>query len=166
MTYQPDHPRAVTLLDAAEQVFYTHGDLGLTVRHVAAQAGSTSQAIYTYLTNRAGLVDAMYRRAVAGIAGLLDGLDGAGWDLCDRYHEVMLARPAWWVMLAHRRIPTGVDLEPVDALRARFAAIVPVELGVVLDGLVLAELAGTLTAEQVADVRVALLAYTARQGVA
>lgn len=54
------------LLDAAESIFATEGQSGLTNRHISAEAGTTTQAIYTYFGSREALLDAMYRRAIDG----------------------------------------------------------------------------------------------------
>ena len=123
------------LLDAAERVYYRNGDLGLTVRRLAAEAATTSQTIYTYFGSRDAVVDGMYERALADLDLMLtpvgpeDGSTPAGpnrsfADVAHTYREYCLRRPAHFLMLLTARGPEGTDSARMHDLRDRLVSIV------------------------------------------
>ena len=116
------------LLDAAERVYCSHGNLGLTVRRLAAEGDTTSQTIYTYFGSRDAVIVAMYDRSMAGAQRLLDQLGenlrsaAGGEDPRARlvstalaYRAYCLENPAHFKMLAEGKGPEGT--EPDEALR-------------------------------------------------
>lgn len=116
------------LLDAAERVYCSHGNLGLTVRRLAAEGDTTSQTIYTYFGSRDAVIVAMYDRSMAGAQRLLDQLGenlrsaAGGEDPRARlvstalaYRTYCLENPAHYKMLAEGKGPEGT--EPDEALR-------------------------------------------------
>lgn len=59
------------LLDAAEDLYASDGPAGLTNRRIGEQAGTTTQAIYTYFGSRDALLEAMFRRAIEGVEEII-----------------------------------------------------------------------------------------------
>jgi len=62
------------LLDAAEEIIAETGMHGLTIRSLAAQAGMTTQPIYSYFGDKASIVEAVFERAVSTLTKDLDEL--------------------------------------------------------------------------------------------
>ncbi|MDH3679668.1 MAG: TetR/AcrR family transcriptional regulator [Acidimicrobiia bacterium] len=124
------------LLDAAERVYYRDGDLGLTVRRLAAEASTTSQTIYTYFGSRDAVIEAMYERALADVDRLLDALEraiGAGRtvegahvivELASRYRRYCLDKPAQFRMLVTASGPDGTDPTKIAGRRRRLLGLV------------------------------------------
>lgn len=129
------------LLDAAERVYHRHGDLGLTVRRLAAEAEATSQTIYTYFGSRDAVIDGMYVRITAEVGGMLetieDGLaadvDGSPVDALARaatvYRRYCVSYPARFAMLSGGHGPRGWDPTPMSELRQRLIAMIGRSVG-------------------------------------
>lgn len=168
------------LLDAAERVYCEYGNLGLTVRRLAAEGDTTSQTIYTYFGSRDAVIVAMYERIVAGLEQLLGPLreqldapngDAAAQlvDVAQAYRRHCLEYPAHFKMLAEGRGPEDTDPGEIMALqgqlvelvgRAQTAAGVEVQVDggfgarqaiAQLQGLIKAELDGFLDGEAAGD---------------
>lgn len=126
------------LLDAAERVYHRHGDLGLTVRRLAAEADATSQTIYTYFGSRDAVIDGMYDRITSEVTRLLEVLQGqlvVGGDdgraavsaltaAAVTYRRYCVAHPARFSMLSGGHGPEGWDPTPMVELRARLVAMI------------------------------------------
>lgn len=121
------------LLDAAERVYYRSGDLGLTVRRLAAEAETTSQTIYTYFGSRDAVVDGMYERALTDLdrllvnAGSADGSSSSApsfGEVAHTYREYCLRRPAHFQMLLTAKGPEGTDSAHMHDLRDRLVNMV------------------------------------------
>ena len=96
------NPKAEGLLDAVERTWLKDGDLGLTVRRLAVEANTTTQAIYTYYGSIAALLDATYTRAERHITtAAQQATTPQAWaDYAGRY-------PAHWWMVLNGHGPTG-----------------------------------------------------------
>jgi AcrR family transcriptional regulator len=124
------------LLDAAERVYCQHGNLGLTVRRLAAEGDTTSQTIYTYFGSRDAVIVAMHDRAVADLERLLHSLgeqlrSSGGGDPQARllgvtlaYRAYCLEHPAHYKMLAEGLAPEDGDPAAVRALQAQLIDLV------------------------------------------
>ncbi len=168
------------LLDAAERVYCQHGNLGLTVRRLAAEGDTTSQTIYTYFGSRDAVIVAMHDRAVADLERLLhslaEQLKSSSGDpqarllgVTQAYRTYCLEHPAHFKMLAEGLAPEDGDPSAVRALQAQLidlveqaqlaAGIMPRgmnDLGArqsiaMLHGLIQAELDGFLKADDASD---------------
>lgn len=118
------------LLDAAERVYCQHGNLGLTVRRLAAEGDTTSQTIYTYFGSRDAVIVAMYDRAVADLERLLrplgEQLRSAGEDPRTRLVEIALTyrrycldHPAHYKMLSEGIGPEDTDAGTIRKLQGQ-----------------------------------------------
>lgn len=116
-------------------MYYDSGDLGLTVRRLAADAETTSQTIYTYFGSRNATIDAMYDRAVEALEALLGSLAArlgragddptVAWsDIARFYRQHCLAHPAHFKMLQSGRGPEGTDSARVETLQAKIIDVV------------------------------------------
>jgi AcrR family transcriptional regulator len=124
------------LLDAAERVYCQNGNLGLTVRRLAAEADTTSQTIYTYFGSRDAVIVSMYERAVADLERLLrplgDELRAASaehpqarlMDIALAYRRYCLEHPAHFKMLAEGVGPEGTDPAAIIRLQAQLVDLV------------------------------------------
>jgi len=124
------------LLDAAERVYCQHGNLGLTVRRLAAEGDTTSQTIYTYFGSRDAVIVAMHDRAVADLERLLQGLgdqlrsSGEGdpqarlLNVTMAYRSYCLEHPAHFKMLAEGLAPEEGDPAAVRGLQAQLVDLV------------------------------------------
>ena len=125
------------LLDAAERVYCSHGNLGLTVRRLAAEGDTTSQTIYTYFGGRDAVIVAMYDRSMAGARQLLESLADnlrsatGGEDPRARlvstaldYRAYCLENPAHFKMLAEGKGPEGTEPEEARRLQSQLVDIV------------------------------------------
>lgn len=88
------------VLDAARRAFSGQGYSGATMRGIAAEAGLTAMALYTYAPSKAALFEAVwedgiediyvdYEQVVAGRGSLVEEVDA----LLDRSRELLLERP-------------------------------------------------------------------------
>jgi AcrR family transcriptional regulator len=167
------------LLDAAERVYCEFGNLGLTVRRLAAEGDTTSQTIYTYFGSRDAVIVAMYDRILADLDEMLTRLGGqlggAGdakvrlVDTAVAYLSYCAENPARFKMLAEGKGPEGTEPEPVRARQRQLVSLVEgavAAAGVPLDGwngngvraalallhgLVQAELNGFVNADDASD---------------
>ncbi len=126
------------LLDAAELVYFADGDLGLTVRRLAAAASTTSQTIYTYFGSRDSVIDSMYARVLDDLDALLDSLEraaasatAAGGAQASPVAEMMLvyrrhalAKPAQFWMLATGISPEGTDRSEIASRRGQIIELI------------------------------------------
>jgi AcrR family transcriptional regulator len=126
------------LLDAAERVYHRHGDLGLTVRRLAAEAEATSQTIYTYFGSRDAVIDGMYDRITGDVSSLLETMESqlvTGGDDLDTavsaltraaatYRRYCVRHPARFDMLSGGHGPQGWDPLPMADLRRRLVAMI------------------------------------------
>lgn len=88
------HPKVVVLLDAVEEVWLTQGDLALTIRRLGTEAGTTTQAVYSYFGSMNALYNAAYTRAEHDIATTADTANSLA--ECVHYaHQ----HPARWHMI-------------------------------------------------------------------
>lgn len=146
------------LLDAAERVFFRDGDLGLTVRRLAAEGSTTSQTIYTYFGSRDAVVDGLYARTLADLDDLLTVCEervghGDVADVVAPYRAHATERPGQFRMMAEGRGPVGTDpaglidrrRRLVDLLAKDGNLVVPAEVALAaVDGFIGAELHETL----------------------
>ena len=118
------------LLDAAERVYCQHGNLGLTVRRLAAEGDTTSQTIYTYFGSRDAVIVAMYDRAVADLERLLrplgEQLRSAGdeprarlVEIASTYRRYCLDHPAHYKMLSEGIGPEDTDSGTIRKLQGQ-----------------------------------------------
>lgn len=126
------------LLDAAERVYFADGDLGLTVRRLAAAASTTSQTIYTYFGSRDSVIDSMYFRVLDELDALLVSLERAAvaasaagsaqtspvTEMMMVYRRHALAKPAQFWMLATGISPEGTDQVEIAARRGRIVDLI------------------------------------------
>ena len=123
------------LLDASERIFFTRGELALTVRQIAVEAEATSQSVYTYFGSRGAMVGAMYDRAVASMERLFrpvaEQLRSAGddrryllHDLVWTYRRYCVHHPAHFLMLVVGSGPSGTDPTAVRSLQHHFVQLV------------------------------------------
>ncbi|MFV0526756.1 MAG: TetR/AcrR family transcriptional regulator [Acidimicrobiales bacterium] len=121
------------LLDGAERIYLRDGDLGLTVRRLAAEADTTSQTIYTYFGSRDAVLDAMVDRVLGELDRVLDQLESPSTEPVDGdrlgalavlYGRYSLAHPPRFRMLASAHSPEGWKQEAVAERRRRLVQIV------------------------------------------
>src|SRR5215469_2586786 len=98
------------LLSAAEAVLVRDGPAGLTVRAVAAEAGTAPMGVYSRLGGKEGLVDALLIRgfdrlgaamASASEPDVVQRLRSSG----RRYREFALANPNFYAIMFEDAIP-------------------------------------------------------------
>jgi AcrR family transcriptional regulator len=125
------NPKAEALLDAAERVWFEHGDLGLTVRRVTKEGATTSQTIYTHWGSMPAMIQAMVNRAVAGVACVLANGDVS--DHTPEQRNVLLSgwirycleRPARFAMMEQRGPIAGMARpEALDVAYGHLVALV------------------------------------------
>jgi AcrR family transcriptional regulator len=103
---------AAELLDAAERLIETDGVGALSIRRVAAAAGTTTRAVYTLYGSRDGLVAALGQRAFEllgeGVAELADTSDPAG-DLVEAgvsvFRRFSVEHPSLFRVAVQRTLP-------------------------------------------------------------
>ncbi|MEZ5412540.1 MAG: TetR/AcrR family transcriptional regulator [Acidimicrobiales bacterium] len=117
------------LLDASERVYCEFGNLGLTVRRLAAEGDTTSQTIYTYFGSRDAVIVSMYDRILADLrdrmlAGVRSELDASAADPASRlvsaltgYYRYSVDNPARFKMLAEGTGPEGTEPGLVRSLQ-------------------------------------------------
>ncbi len=134
-------------------MFFRDGDLGLTVRRLAAEGATTSQTIYTYFGSRDAVVDAMYARALADIDALIATCESKA-DSDEVLHVVVpyrthaLARPGQFRMMSLGRSPSGTDPGSLASRRKRLvSAFAEPGPGVVPAEVLLAAVNGFIDAE-------------------
>ena len=122
------------LLDAAERVYCQHGNLGLTVRRLAAEGDTTSQTIYTYFGSRDAVIVAMHDRAVGELEQMLQQLNerlqaagdpqGRLLGVAMAYRAYSLEHPAHFKMLAEGVAPEDGDPATIRGLQAHLVGLV------------------------------------------
>ena len=92
---------AGALLDAAERLLAGSETASLSVREVAAEAGTSTRAVYALFGSKAGLVDALGARLFQLLAGAIDALPRTDDPVADvatasveGFRRVALAHPA------------------------------------------------------------------------
>lgn len=130
-----DAETAAALVDAAERVLLAEGLDALTVRRVAAEAGTTTRAVYTLFGSKHGLVVALGRRAFeilgAGFANLAETDDPVA-DIVNGgivvFRRFALQHPSLFRMIALQRPPSSwvmtevgpAGAEALSSLKGRF----------------------------------------------
>jgi AcrR family transcriptional regulator len=119
------------LVAAAEAVLVRDGPGGLTVRAVAAQAGTAPMSVYNRLGGKDGLVDALlirgFDRLTAAIAAHGEPDAAARLLACGlRYREFALANPHFYAIMFEGAVPHEHHIGPEaeEHARAAFGALV------------------------------------------
>ncbi|MEL6981213.1 MAG: TetR/AcrR family transcriptional regulator [Actinomycetota bacterium] len=115
------------LLDAALTVLRRDGAEGLTVRHVAVEAGCSTTGIYTHFGGKQGLVEAIFLEG-------FDSFDEALLPLYEKgdvlaagrtYRTWALANPTHYLVMFGRAVPDFTPSEPaMERANRSFAALV------------------------------------------
>lgn len=115
------------VLDAALTVLGRDGASGLTVRAIAAEAGTSTTGVYTYFGGKHGLVDAIFLEGFVSFRRAIGAQLEAG-DLLAAgriYRRWALANPTHYLVMFGSAVP---DFEPGDeamtAAQASFADLV------------------------------------------
>ena len=110
-----DSATGEALLDAAEQIVENDGMVGLSVRCLANQAGTSTRAVYAVFGSKEGLIVALGRRAFDLLAHAMDKLpssDDPATDLAEAgvrvFRTLVVDHPALFkIGLQHRDVPTS-----------------------------------------------------------
>lgn len=122
---EPDLARRRAVVEVAARVLAEQGPHGLSLRRVAAEAGGSTQLVYTLFGGKPGLVDALYaegfRRLAAASQEVLATAAGPGDPerivACGRaYRAFARAEPAFFSVMFGRAVPGFV---PSRATRHR-----------------------------------------------
>jgi AcrR family transcriptional regulator len=112
----------VRLLDVASQLLSTAGPESLTVRRIAAEAGTSTPVIYTMFGSKEGLAEALYlegferfRRRLAAVPPRSDPFEYLT-ALGPAYREAALAEPGYYSLMFERAIPGFVPSERARTL--------------------------------------------------
>ncbi len=114
MTGASEQDRHRALVEVAARVLAEQGPHGLSLRRVAAEAGGSTQLVYTLFGGKPGLVDALYaegfRRLAAAHDAALSGAPGPGDPArivaCGRaYRAFARAEPAFFSVMFGRAVP-------------------------------------------------------------
>ncbi|MDI9580697.1 MAG: TetR/AcrR family transcriptional regulator [Thermobispora sp.] len=99
------------LMDVATRLLTEAGPESLTVRRIAAEAGCSTQVIYTMFGSKEGLAEALYLEGFEHIRRRLEALPKRG-DPLERltalaaaYREAALAEPGYYSLMFERAIP-------------------------------------------------------------
>jgi AcrR family transcriptional regulator len=123
-----DETLRLRLLEAAAEVVADSGESALSLRRVAAEAGTSTTAVYSLFGNKTGLLENLYREAMRRFAARLATVgptdDPAG-DILRlglAYRDYALTEPHLYSVMFARRPdewdPTGVaDEEAAETLR-------------------------------------------------
>jgi AcrR family transcriptional regulator len=100
------------IIEAAVGIADAEQDLSaLSMRRVAESLGVGTMSLYTYVTNRAELLEAMLDRVYGEVVARLDGLDGADWRQGLRavaaVNWAMYLRHPWTLEVFTGRPPLG-----------------------------------------------------------
>jgi AcrR family transcriptional regulator len=126
----PD-PVRERLISGALTVLRTEGPAQLTVRRIAATAGSTTMGLYSRFGSREGLLDALYLRGFQMLESAMLDADVSGEppeavrNLLHAYRKFALDNSALYAVLFERVLP-GFDPTPESretALQATFALL-------------------------------------------
>jgi AcrR family transcriptional regulator len=127
-----DESTRAALVDAAERIVEQDGLDALSVRRVAAQADTTTRAVYSLFGSKEGLVVALAERAFEVLNDGLDALsvtDDPVADLIDAGATVfrgLVREHPWLYRLAFQRIATDVPL-PASFEVARWGSFARLE---------------------------------------
>ena len=130
-----DETRAA-LLDAAEALLARGGLDALSVRAVAAEAGTSTRAVYSVFAGKPGLLEALAERTFGvlteGLMGLAETDDPAA-DLiaagAEMYRDFVRDHP-WLYRITFQRVSPDLDFGPeLAAARARCWAILEGKVG-------------------------------------
>lgn len=110
------------LLDVANDLLAKAGPESLTVRRIAAEAGCSTQVIYTMFGSKEGLAEALYlegferfRRRLEAVPKRDDPLEHLSL-LGPAYREAALAEPGYYSLMFERAIPGFVPSERARTL--------------------------------------------------
>jgi AcrR family transcriptional regulator len=110
------------LLDVANVLLSSDGPESLTVRRIAAEAGCSTQVIYTMFGSKEGLAEALYlegferfRRRLEAVPHRGDPLDHLT-ALGPAYREAALSEPGYYSLMFERAIPGFVPSERARTL--------------------------------------------------
>jgi AcrR family transcriptional regulator len=116
---QPEDLRE-RLVAAGLRMLAEDGPAELTVRRIAAAAGTSTMGVYSRFGGRAGILEALYRRGFDLLRTALGAVPEAEEpihhirDLAFAYRRFALANPALYAFMFERPIP---DFDPSPALR-------------------------------------------------
>lgn len=154
------------LLDAAEALYAEEGVSALTNRRIAARAGTTIQPIYSFFRSHDNLVDAMFGRCLESLAELVmdthtGTVAGGRGSLPEVYRSYCLAYPGRFRFVRSGGDGTskaGLARHQRDLLANAFEKLVGPDSSVngttvlaAVNGFILAEIEGMLTAEDGVD---------------
>src|SRR5687768_2357600 len=74
---EPDRETEDRILDAAHVVFMRLGTSGARMKDIAEEAGVNQALLHYYFRNKAGLAEAVFRRAIGGFFPTLAGILGS-----------------------------------------------------------------------------------------
>lgn len=110
------------LLDVAGRLLDSAGPESITVRRIAAEAGCSTQVIYTMFGSKEGLAEALYlegferfRRRLEAVPDRGDPLEHLT-ALGPAYREAALAEPGYYSLMFERAIPGFVPSERARTL--------------------------------------------------
>lgn len=115
------------LLDAALTVLRRDGAPGLTVRHIAEEAGCSTTGIYTHFGGKQGLVEAIFLEGFDSFDEALLPLyeQGALVDAGRAYRTWALANPTHYLVMFGRAVPDFTPSDPaMERANRSFAALV------------------------------------------
>ncbi|ASO22647.1 AcrR family transcriptional regulator [Actinoalloteichus hoggarensis] len=125
-----DEQLRLRLLDRAAELISTHGIDGLSLRRLAADAGTSTTAVYSLFGSKAAVLRAVYIEAFQRLSRRLEAVartdDPAG-DLLElgmAYHGSALADPHLYAVMFQRSGSTALEADEV-ATEAATAAMRP-----------------------------------------
>ncbi|MBP2702867.1 TetR/AcrR family transcriptional regulator [Microbispora sp. RL4-1S] len=110
------------LLDVANDLLGSAGPESLTVRRIAAEAGCSTQVIYTMFGGKEGLAEALYLEGFERFRRRLEAVPHRGdpfehlTALCPAYREAALSEPGYYSLMFERAIPGFVPSERARTL--------------------------------------------------
>jgi AcrR family transcriptional regulator len=125
------------ILDASLALLDEDGELGLTMRTLAARLGVTPMSLYHHVSDRAGLLRALSDRVYGAV---LQGVDAPGSDLpgsdidrirtlLTRYYDAVVAHPQLtFAIFAEPAAFAGASRDLADRLTGLLAALTPAHL--------------------------------------
>ncbi|MDJ0767852.1 MAG: TetR/AcrR family transcriptional regulator [Ilumatobacter sp.] len=129
----------------AERIVRDEGPHALSVRRIADEAGTSTQAIYTEFGGKPGLADALYREGYARLADRLERLDRSA-PVLDRirrlgeaYRDNALENPHLYDLMTAHPLP---EYEPPPASRGFARTTLQPLIDAVADAVEAGELAG------------------------
>jgi AcrR family transcriptional regulator len=110
-------PVRQSLLDAAGEVLARDGASALTVRRIAAEAGTSTMGVYSRFGGKDGVVDALLRDGFLALRAVMDESPPTDDPLADlfacseRYRRFALANPTRYEVMFETALP---GFEPTD----------------------------------------------------